>query len=328
MYNYWSILFKKVGVTMKTEVVKFYKDRDDVTLTTYVLDDSPELLNGKARPAIIICPGGAYLNCSDREAEPVAMRFAAMGYHAFVLKYSTYFSGQFQMPDISRPLEPKEHTQHPIPMREIGQAILFIKDHAKEWLIDIERVAICGFSAGAHNCAMYANNWHKSIITDYFKVEEERLRPAAVILGYPLSDYIFMKENVANDPMAEGLLKASNTSIIGNPTASKEKLVEISPARNISKKTPPTFIWATSEDNIVPIQHSILLANSLANQKIPFELHIFENGQHGLSLATQTTAQAKSQIMPDVAKWIELVSTWLEKRFSLDLPDLSPWDNI
>ena len=74
---------------MKTEVIKLYENREDVTLTTYVLQDSPEMLAGKSRPAILICPGGGYMSCSDREAEPIAMKFASMGYHTFVLRYST-----------------------------------------------------------------------------------------------------------------------------------------------------------------------------------------------------------------------------------------------
>ncbi len=78
---------------MIPKTIQLYANRPDVTLTTYVLADSPELLNGKVRPAVLVCPGGAYLNCSDREAEPVALRFAAMGYHAFVLRYSTYGNG-------------------------------------------------------------------------------------------------------------------------------------------------------------------------------------------------------------------------------------------
>ena len=81
---------------MKSEVIYLYKDRTDVTLTTYVLDDSREMLNGGKRPAVLICPGGAYLSCSDREGEPVAMAFAAMGYHAFVLRYSTYGEEAFK----------------------------------------------------------------------------------------------------------------------------------------------------------------------------------------------------------------------------------------
>ena len=75
---------------MKTEKLCLYENRPDVTLTTYLIDDSRELMNGRKRPAILICPGGAYMFCSDREAEPVALRFMAMGYHAFVLRYSVY----------------------------------------------------------------------------------------------------------------------------------------------------------------------------------------------------------------------------------------------
>lgn len=75
---------------MITKTIELYDGRSDVTLTTYIRSNSLELLNGKERPAVLICPRGAYLGCSDREAEPVALRFVAMGYHAFVLRYSTY----------------------------------------------------------------------------------------------------------------------------------------------------------------------------------------------------------------------------------------------
>ena len=86
---------------MKTEVIRLKEGREDVTLTTYVLQDSPDLLAGKSRPAILICPGGGYFNCSDREAEPIALRFAGMGYHCFVLRYSTYCRGEGFFPDLS-----------------------------------------------------------------------------------------------------------------------------------------------------------------------------------------------------------------------------------
>lgn len=144
---------------MKTEVIKLHDGREDVTLTTYVLDDSPEMLKGKKRPAVIICPGGAYLNCSDREAEPVALKFATMGYHAFVLRYSVYQEGKGGTPDWSKPMEPKLQCIHPNPMRDIAKAMLYIGAHAVEWLVDMSKVAICGFSAGAHNCAMYSVYW-------------------------------------------------------------------------------------------------------------------------------------------------------------------------
>lgn len=315
---------------MKSEIIKLYENREDVTLTTYVLQDSPELLAGKSRPAILICPGGAYLSCSDREAEPIALKFASMGYHTFVLRYSVYNGGNAEVfPDIAHPLPPKKECQHPMPMREIGKSMLIIRQHAKEWLVDCDKIAVCGFSAGAHNAAMYATNWHTDAISEYFHEEKEKFRPAAAILGYTLSDYIFMRDNVANTrPMDAAFFRTSNTAFLGKPEQTEEELDAVSPARHVTENTPPTYLWATSEDELVPVQHSLRMAHALADHKIPFELHIFEKGPHGLGLATQASAAAKSQIYPDAAKWADLAGCWLERRFALDLPVKTAFDEM
>ena len=122
---------------MITTTVQLYEGRPDVSLTTYVLADSPELMNGKRRPAVLICPGGAYLNCSDREAEPVALRFAAMGYHAFVLRYSTYFKGEARPIPAAGQLgsQPEFH-----PSRTHARHRQGVPDHARS----------CGRMAGGH----------------------------------------------------------------------------------------------------------------------------------------------------------------------------------
>lgn len=314
---------------MKTEVIRLHENREEVTLTTYILQDSPELLKGKKRPAVLVCPGGAYINCSDREAEPVALKFASMGYHAFVLRYSTYGEGTGEFPDLSKPLPVKEHCQHPNPMREIAQSMLIIREHEEEWLVDVDRIAVCGFSAGAHNTAMYATNWHKDIISGYFGKEKELFRPAAAILGYTLSDYIYMKESVSKrNPMDVAFFAASNTAFLGESEPSEETLAMVSPARNVTENTPPTFLWATAGDELVPVQHSIRMAHALADEHIPFEMHIFEEGPHGLGLADQATAEAKSQIYPDAAKWADLAGEWLKKRFALPLPEKSSFEEM
>ena len=307
---------------MKTEVLHLYENRTDVTLTTYILQDSAELLNGGKRPIVLICPGGAYLSCSDREAEPVAMAFAAMGYHTAVLRYSTYgeeaFASGFQN------MKEKPECCYPAQMREIGHAVMLLKEHSAEWLIDDKKVIICGFSAGAHNCAMYATNWFRPIITEHFKKDQEMFRPAACILGYCLSDYVYMKENTTDKLFFEG----SNQAFLGTKTPSDELLEQVSPARNVTKLTPPTFLWATSADAMVPVQHSLRMAHALADCHVPFELHVFEEGPHGLSLATQASAASKHQIYPDAAKWVGLVDAWLSKRFALDLPDMTPFERM
>ncbi|HZH59031.1 MAG TPA: alpha/beta hydrolase [Metabacillus sp.] len=310
---------------MKSEVMKFYADREDVTLTTYVISDSPELLGGKKRPAILICPGGAYLSCSDREGEAVALRFAAMGYHAFVLRYSTYMEGKPGFPDIQSEMKVNENCLHPSPMREIGKAMLTIREHAEEWLIEVDKIALCGFSAGAHNCAMYSVYWDKPIIHEYFNEKPELFKPAATILGYTLSDYLFMR-SFPKSPIDTKLFEAANLAFTGNKEPDEETLKEISPALHVSESTPPMFLWATSEDTLVPAQHTLRMAHALADKNIPYEVHIYEKGPHGLSLSNQATAQAKSQIYQDAARWIVEAEAWLEKRFALELPERTQFE--
>lgn len=310
---------------MLTEVIQLHENREDVTLTTYVIAEKGELRGQGKRPAVLICPGGGYFNCSDREAEPVALKFASMGYHAFVLRYSTYDQGKNQFPDISKQLPVNETTKHPAPVRDIGKAMLYIREHAEEWQVDMEKVAVCGFSAGAHNSAMYSIYWNTPIITEYLGVEAAKIRPAAIILGYTLSDYIFMKD-VSKNPMDSAFFEASNTAFLGEAKPSDEKLKEVSPALNVNESTPPAFLWATAADGLVPVQHSLRMAHALADHKIPFEIHVFEEGDHGLSVSTQASALSKSQMNQNAAKWVELAERWLEKRFALDLPEKTEFE--
>ena len=276
---------------MKVEKFKIYPDRADVTLTAYIIDNSPELLNGKARPAILICPGGGYFNCSDREGEPVALRFAAMGYHTFVLRYSVYGEGTRQFPDLRRPLTPKAKLQYPAPM--------------------------------------FAAKWHTPLIIEALGGSSEMYRPGALVLGYPLTDYVYMDDTVkTRNPMDVAFFDSSNTAYLGTAQPGRALLEEVSPARNVTEHMPPTYIWATAADSLVPVQHSLRLAHALADQKIPFELHIFEGGPHGLSLSDQASAGARSQIMPDAAKWVPLAAAWLEKRLALALPEFTDFERM
>lgn len=313
---------------MISKTFYLHEGREDVTLTTYVLQDSPELLNGKKRPAVIVCPGGGYLNCSDREAEPVALRFAAMGYHAFVLRYSVYGRGKADGNPLrfgdNPPVNPD--SVHPGPMRDIALAMLTLRAHAEEWLVDMDRVAICGFSAGAHNCAMYSVYWDAPVMREGLGVEADALRPAATILAYTLGDYLLMRGVQSGaDAFGQALFKMSNLAFLGTETPDEALLEAVSPARHVTKNTPPVFLWSTAADGLVPIQNTLLMAKALADAGVPFEVHVFEAGDHGLSLADQSTATTKAQIDPDAAKWVNLVEAWLQKRFALDLPEKVSW---
>ena len=308
---------------MFIEKIKIYENREDVTLTAYIIEDQGELHGIGARPAVLICPGGGYLNCSDREAEPIALKFTSMGYHAFVLRYSTYGEGAkeiYKNPDVILPV--REECLYPVQILETGKAMLIIREHAKEWEIDPERVAICGFSAGAHNAALYGALWQTDLLTKHFGEKKEMFRPAAIIAGYMVSDYVdFEKimENKSVSPIERAMLNAIYIAMFGELNPSEEFRKKLSPGRLVTEYMPPTYIWATAGDNVVPVQHSIRMAHALADKNIPFELHIFEEGAHGLSAADQTSAAVSEQMNEDAAKWVDLAGAWLKKRFALKM---------
>ena len=305
------------------ETLQLYEDKPSVTLTSYVIDDSTEMLNGQKRAGILICPGGGYLGCSDREAEPIALRFAAMGYHAFVLRYSTYF-GKFIGFKGDGDLPPKPESSHPAPVRDIGKAFLIMHDQADTWQLDMDKIVLCGFSAGGHNCAMYSVYWDKPLMTEHFGIDAKLFRPAASIIGYALTDYFLTLEPPSN-PMAKRIRRAAAIALLGTSEPDEALLTEVSPARLVSDTTPPTFLWATGTDDVVPVEHCTRMATALAQAGVAFESHIFEEGRHGLSLANQATAGSQLELEPDAAKWIDLAEVWLTKRFALDLPEKPAW---
>lgn len=316
---------------MKVEQFNLDKDKPNVTLTTYVLDDSPETLNGKPRPAIIICPGGGFFSCTDREAEPVAMYFASMGYHSFVLRYSTYFSHGLEMPDLSKPLPLKKETIYPKQIRQLGQAMLLIKRNAKKWHVNPDQIGVCGFSAGGQVASLYATRYNEAVLTDYLNASSQQLRPAFAIIGYALTDYHLLDQQLRarkDSPGEYAFMKASNVAYAGVEFPDKELESEISPVDHVDSETPPFFIWTTATDPLISPLNSLHMASRLAENNIPYEIHVFGEGTHGLSLATQAVADSKSQIEPIVGQWTTLCTKWLEKRFALDLPAKSPFEEM
>lgn len=302
---------------MICEKYYLYEDREDVFLTTCLWEPSPELPAGEKRPLILVCPGGAYMHCSDREAEPVALRFAAMGYHAAVLRYSTYGERRNDFDRLATDDYVKPRNLYPTQMRELGMAMLLLKGRAAEWRIDPDRIALCGFSAGAHNCAMYAASWNRPVLTDALRASPEALRPAAAILGYPVVDFSITEGvSEAGRPLYTEMDKA----FIGAAEPSEAQFAEVNAARQVTADTPPMFIWSTAADASVPVMNSLSLASALSKNGVPFELHIFEEGAHGMGLCDQASAGASRHMNAGAARWPELAGKWLAKRFALNVP--------
>ena len=253
---------------MITTTIPLREDNPAVRLEAYVLKNSLEFQTGSKRPAVVICPGGAYMGTSDREAEPVALRFLARGYHAFVLRYSV-------------------QTRFPQPMLDLATAILTVRQHADEWFVDADQIALCGFSAGGHLAASLGVHWDKPFLSEPLGVSAEQIKPNALILGYPVIDL----ELVDNPPiMVEGQAEPVGlnehvlATVMGEFPPPRALVEQYRADRHVSSATPPTFIWHTADDALVFAGNALRFAGALDDHHVPYELHIFESGVHGLSL--------------------------------------------
>lgn len=249
-----------------------------------------------------------------------------MGYHAVVLRYNVFMteSDDFSVVFEGKHIEKCDHSIYPAAIRDIAKAFVTIHDHAVEWLVDTDKIAICGFSAGGNNVLNYAVNYDKAVITDVF--DSEKVKPAVVVASYPLSDYVYMKEFLkTQDDMAKNLFRIGNLSLFGKEEPTEEEFAKLSPNRLVTQTTPPTFLWATAGDRLAPVGHTTRMATALADAGVPFEVHIYEEGDHGLALAIQATAKAKTELNSIAAEWMTSADIWLQKRFALPLEEKSRW---
>ncbi|MBQ8588724.1 MAG: alpha/beta hydrolase [Clostridia bacterium] len=250
------------------------------TLTAYIIDDCTELKKSKKKPAVLICPGGGYSGCSIREGEPVALQYMAAGYHAFVLNYAT-----------------APHNYYPEPFKNVSDAIVLIRDHADEWHLDSNKIAVAGFSAGGHLAATLATLWN----TEPMKTDDRNNRPDAAILCYPVIS--------SDDTIAH---KGSFDNLCRDDIALRKSL---SLETRVTADTPPCFLWHTFDDDTVPVENSLRFATALKKAGVSCEMHIFPSGVHGLSVSNIDTAPIPECINKRAADWIELSVKWLNDLF-------------
>ena len=248
---------------------------------TYVQHATPELKR-KIRPAMLVIPGGGYKMRSDREGEPVALKYAVNGYASFVLEYSI-------------------NTPYPAPLLEACMAVIYIRENAEKYSVSKNHIAAIGFSAGGHLAAMLANMYNDKQIEAIHGERSPLARPDAVILSYPV---------ISSEAYGHGV---TFETISGGDNALREKL---SLEKRVTKDSSPAFIWHTAEDNIVNVENAIVYARACKKAGVPFALHIFEKGWHGLSLCnfeTHNFAEEETRL-EYVGKWFELSLDWLKAR--------------
>lgn len=305
---------------MKIEKIKLWEEENnEANLTAYILDEFSRIRLNK-RQAIIICPGGAYLRTSDREAEPVAMKFASLGFNTFVLRYNTYFKSKedglaYIEGNKNKEIKVNKNTKYPQPLFDLAKSMIIVKERAEEWNIDLDNISICGFSAGAHLAASLGVNWNSNLLKDKFKVENEIFRPKSIILGYPVIDYMVIKElnTKSKNKMDIDLFKVSNEALFGTESPSDELREALSITNKITNNMPPTFIWHTANDELVYAENSLKLALALSEKEIKYELHIFQEGPHGMALCNEVTASKDEEVNKECEIWFDLVIKWLMK---------------
>jgi acetyl esterase/lipase len=296
---------------MRSTQIPLWDDRDTGLLTTYLLDATPTVSDAGKRPAVLILPGGAYLYTSDREAEPVALRFAAQGFHAFVLRYATYYK---HFREDGLPPVVDEQYAFPQPLLDAGKAVMMLRERAEEWQIDPARIYVCGFSAGGHLAASLGVFWRQSFLCDALGTTAGNVRPDGLILAYAPLDYVHMAESmgeVSNEAVKQTWTMVSQ-ALFGTANPTREALERWSPVLHVTADTPRTFLWHTGEDELVPAVNSLLFAQALAAHKVPYELHLFQKGPHGLSLADETTARPGIPADPHAQTWFDAAVRWMK----------------
>jgi len=234
-----------------------------------------------ALPAIIIVPGGGYHQIPVGQAETLALAFAGKGYQAFYLEY-TLISDQ-------QPLGLA-------PVLDLGRVIQLIHQNATAWHIDTNQITPVGFSAGGHIVALYNDYWH-TLLPQRMHVPTSELTIANIILSYPVINPTY------GYPTEAATLAKWTTQ--PNEMAADDQI-------NVYNR--PTFIWATADDPLVPATNALAYATGLAKQQLPYELHLFDHGPHGLALANLQTAWKPDANLPHAAHWFELALEWLHQQ--------------
>jgi acetyl esterase/lipase len=249
---------------------------DNPRLTPLLHDD------GMTRPCIIVFPGGGYQMRADHERFPIAEWLCSLGLNAFVLDYRV------------------APYRHPVPLGDAKRAIRLVRHHAKRWHVDPSRTGVLGFSAGGHLAASAATLFDDGDAASPDAVDRLSSRPDIAVLCYPVISF------QAFGPSGSG------TNLLGT-APDNETVSGLSLETRVTDRTPPTFLWHTADDQAVPVGNALLFARSLGEHGVPFSLHVFPHGQHGLGLAAGN---------PTVGAWRDLCARWLvDQGFRMDSPE-------
>ncbi len=253
----------------------------DPILTAYLPYNSTQMnRQDQLRPSILLCPGGGYEMVSQREAEPIALHFLPEGFNVFVLTYSVAPHG------------------FPVQLREVAAAMELIYQNARCWNVNTQQIAIMGFSAGGHLAAHYSTSYDCAEVREIFP---ESKPVQASILCYPvITSY------------GKQCHQGSFRKLVGHFPLTEKEDEKFSCHRQVSDSTPPAFLWHTAADAAVPVANSLLYAQALSDHNIPFSLHIYPSGPHGLATVDKQTNGELSPATLLAADWLPSLKKWLQ----------------
>ena len=223
---------------------------DIPTLTPYLPD--PTNATGAA---MVICPGGAYVNLAPHEGNDYALWLNQHGVACVVLKYRLGSHGY----------------RHPAMFQDAARAVRLVRAQAADWKINPKRVGIMGSSAGGHLAATLLTHFDSGDTNSSDVIERQNSRPDLGILCYPVIT------------MGEFAHQGSKENLLGKKP-SPELVTLLSNELQVTTNTPPCFLWATFEDKTVPVENTLMFAGALRKNHVPFDLHIYQKGRHGLGL--------------------------------------------
>ena len=266
---------------MFTERIYLRENDDKVFLDAVIAQPTPSY----TRRAILVIPGGGYQNvCYEHEGEPVGLAFMAHGYNVFVLHYSVARVRPF-----------------PAQLIEASLAVKHIKDNAEKYGIDPNEIFVTGFSAGGHLACSLGVLWHLPEIYEATGMPYGYNRVRGMMLGYPV---------ITTDHRAH---IGSHCNLWCTNTPSEEQLAISSLEKHVDEKSVPLFLVHTSNDPVVPVHNSLALGEAYAEAGIPFEMHIYPKGPHGVALGNDITSRGYSDCSDAaIAKWVEQAVYWAE----------------
>lgn len=285
--------------------------------TFYLQEPNKEIDIKRKSPVMIIVPGGAYMWTSWREEEPIALEFLSKGFSCIVAQYATegleYYN---EKTDFSKDTV----SAFPKPLVDLAKTIAYVREHAKEWALDADSINVIGFSAGGNLTAQLGVYWNTDWLEQLVGKGRKEYQPNSICLSYGAPHMAKPNEEDHYEQTKKMNKDLIQLATLGTDQSSKRaKMVNMEGA--ITKDVPPTFIWHTMEDPYVPVASALRFAMALEEKEIPFELHIYQKGKHGLALADLRTDSKKdrSQSNKRAATWKRLYLGWLTENKLINL---------